>query len=405
MDPYQVLQKITKFYLNSKEFNGIPINELTSETKEIIPVLKQLLLDNKITCNFGDKHSNPHILALHPEPKEEQILKLNKSKFFCIYPSKEHLKLVVKPNDYKDKPYTLSMALGNPQLIYKSFNLTILEQYRNDPRFSYDVDDIQGSISAKSNTGLKKQDDILIETFSFAYDKKIKHRYVAVYLIYISRLSAEHQQRWQLEEFNGETFLHPEYEKSTAGHFPDKESIFNAFCEEINIINQMSTQIDKNVTLFRNSYSRYNKPKDFGFLIRPTKKEYENFIHLLDKMMSENLNKEFFKNKIDLYDNEKRPKGTISLLDEWLDKVVNFPDPTPKNEMINTFKKIRKKRQPQAHHIREDEWDNEIFSKQRDIIIKAYSSVRTLRLILSNHPSTKNVDIPEWLYNGDICYY
>lgn len=424
------LKKITEFYLNSRDFNGIPINNLEGPFKTNKTVLKALLEEEKIVLNFGDRHPNPHILAFEPEPKEQQLHKLNGLKYqepkteehenlkiqidtlnCCVYPSKKHLKSIVNASDYQNKPYTLLLALGEPQLAYKPFNLRILEFYRNDPRYYYETDDIQGSISAKEESGLDYSDDTFLETFGFAYDKKNKNRYVATLLIYLSRLSPEHQQRWSLEEYKEDTFLHPDYARTICGEWSKKESIFNAFCEEIGIINKMTSKITGKA-LFCNTYNRYNKPKEFGFLIRTTRKEYENFVLLLDKMMSDNLDRNFFKDKIEPMRLEKRgknhvekDKGTIALLEEWIDMSIRFPDPKPKNEMIKIFREIRKERQKPGHHVREDKWDNLFFSKQRELIIKAYNAVRTLRLIFANHRRAKSVEVPDWVFKGEIQTY
>lgn len=427
MDKEKVLAKITSHYLDSRDFNGILISNLGDSFEEAKSVLAQLLNEEKIVLNFGDRHPNPHILAFEPESKGEQLKKLEALKFekpiyeeygplkmqtnsinCCAYPSKQHLKEVVNTAKYQNRPFSLLLALGEPQLSYKAFNLRVLEFYRNDPRYSYETDDIHGSISARSENGLSDSDDTFLETFSFAYDKEIKSRYVAAYLVYLSRLTPEHQQRWNLEMCNGETFLHPDYARTTAGHWPEKESIFNAFCEEMRIINEMTMKVTEK-SLFRKTYDRYNKPKRFSFLVRPTKEEYENFLHLLDKMMSENLNMDFFRGKIELTSRVEKDgvlfeqnKGTIQLLEEWLNMSGKFPGPKPKDEMIGVFREIRDGRSKPAHYVREDEFDNAYFARQRDLIKKAYQGIRTLRLIFANHPLSKQVEVPDWLYKGEI---
>ncbi len=40
------------------------------------------------------------------------------------------------------------------------------------------------------------------------------------------------------------------------------------------------------------------KPRNFGFLIRPTLEEFNAFVHTLDKLLSENINRDFFGNEI-----------------------------------------------------------------------------------------------------------
>jgi hypothetical protein len=161
--------------------------------------------------------------------------------------------------------------------------------------------------------------------------------------------------------------------------------------------------------LFHESY-RENRPRDFGFLIRPTLKEFNSFVHLLDKVISENINKDFFQTDIPYQTETRRvdgkitvqEKGTIALLKEWLDKEVFLQDPKPAEKMILTFQKIRRMRMKPAHKVDEDKFEQEYFKKQRELMIEAYSAIRTLRLIFANHPKTKSYKVPEWLFKGEI---
>jgi hypothetical protein len=425
-----MLKRITDYYLKSRDFNGISLQDLGEDWEETRRTLRGLVVEGLVVLAFGDRHPNPHILAFEPESTSEQVEKLNNLVFTepqyqdygslrihtdsvscCAYPSKSRLSSVVDPSEYEGRPYTLALAMGEPQLAYRAFNLRVLEFYRNDPRYSYQTDDIHGNISAREQAGIEPPDDAFLQTFGFAYSKDLKHRFVAVFVRYLADLTPEHQQRWKLDEAKAETFLHPEYARATAGEWPDKESVFNAFCEEIRIINEMTGTIWGN-PLFRETYNRENKPVGLGFLIRPTKKEYDNFVQLLDKMMSDNLNKQFFKDKVPLVVQEQkgnitteRPKGTIVLLDEWLSGTVKFADPEPKDKMISAFKEVRNARGPLAHVERPDEWDDSYFVKQRELTVKAYEALRTLRLIFSNHPKAKAVEVPGWLYDGEIRTY
>jgi len=423
MEQKELLETITHYYLNSPDFNGISLTNIGLNLDEIKILLKGLLEKGEINLNFGDRHPNPYILAFEPEPIEEQLLKLNKLNFqeplaeqndyfilndnkitCCVYPSKQYLAKIVNPNDYLDKPYTLLLALGEPQLAFRSFNLRVLEFYRNDPRYYYDTDDISGIIYTKTNSGVVEHDQVFLQSFGFAYDKNLENRFLAAFLIDLTKLTSEHQKRWKLEEHIGETILHPEFARESAGEWLEKESIFVGFCEEIKIINEMAKAIT-GIYLFQFTYDRSTKPKKFGFLIRPTREEYNDFILLLDKMISDNFNRGFFKVKIELIDKDGKEKGTITLLDEWLNMSVRFPDPEPKNKMIRVFKEIRQERNEPAHKETEDEWDDKYFIKQKEMMIKAYEAIRTLRLILANHPSARVIKVPDWLYKGDIIVY
>ena len=149
----KILQAITDYYLGSKDFNGISLIKLQAfigiSQKDLLTELIRLINEEKISVNFGDRHINPHIKAFDPEPKAEQIIKFDKCDFdhACAYPEKMHLKNVIDAHEYSNRPFTLRLALGDSQLSYLSFDLSVLEAYRNDPRYYYSSDDIYGWIS------------------------------------------------------------------------------------------------------------------------------------------------------------------------------------------------------------------------------------------------------------------
>ena len=155
-----------------------------------------------------------------------------------------------------------------------------------------------------------------------------------------------------------------------------------------------------------------NRPRNFSFLVRPTLEEYNNFVLTLDKMMSDNINKDFFMKEVSGESEETRndgkiiirPKGTIAMLDEWLNLKFHPSDPKPMEDLNDAFKKVRKLRQKPAHAINPNVFDQKFFHLQRELIIAAYVAVRTLRLLFANHPlvSAAKIDIPDALYNGKI---
>jgi hypothetical protein len=53
------------------------------------------------------------------------------------------------------------------------------------------------------------------------------------------------------------------------------------------------------------------------------------------------------------------------LLKEWLDVKVKTTDPKPKDEMIQTFLRIRKMRMKSAHKVDEDRFEQEYLKEQR----------------------------------------
>ena len=411
----KILENITEFYFDSRDFNGYPIRYFSTNLKisesEFKTGLISLIQDKMISLNFGDIHPNPHVKAFLEENEETQIEKLQKSNLehVCAYPTSFYLEQVVDTAKYYDKPFTMRIALGEPTLSYLSFDLSILEFYRNDPRYLYYNNDISGRISVSDeyyeSEKMAMSDQIILQTFGFSYDSDF-NRAVAVFLKYLSKLSPSHQQIWNSKLLKGDYKLHPDYYRMSMGNFPEGGSIFDAFSEELHHINEMC-KLMKRPNLFKTELSP--KPRDFSFLIRPTLKEYNNFIHLLDKTISENINRKFFLNDIpfqyeDVLKDGKiviRQKGTISILHEWLKKKFIPEDEKPMEEMISTFKEIRKLRQRPGHAIDNDVFDQKYFKMQRELIIRAYSGIRLIRLIFTNDQNVRDYKIPDWLMSDD----
>ncbi len=260
---------------------------------------------------------------------------------------------------------------------------------------------------------MRSRDKTLIETFGFGYSQDFKERIVVALIRYLSRLSPEHQQLWKSKELVGNYSVHPNYEQAELlGAFPDGVSIFNAFLEEIKQINILSNLTGRSA-LFRKEFDHQKRPRKFGFLLRPTLSEYRDFVVTLDKIVSENINQDFFGNDVDLYKDitkkngtfERQRKGSISILEEWLVKFFKPNDPTRLKKMIETFRKIRHERQPGAHKLELDEWSIDFFATQRKLMDESYDALKTLRLVFSAHPQAHSYKPPEWLQTGKIWSY
>ena len=423
-----LLENITNFYLYSSDFNGIPTHQLVSESgfseQDIKVVLRELIQDELVGVVYSDVAINPHVLRLGFESPENQIAKLATEAVTqsCVYPRKKHLTEVVDRSQYADIPFTLEMALGEPQLSHRSFDLSVLEFYRNDPRYLYDNNDVSGHIYARGEysddavEAMSESDQVFLQSFGFSYDDEL-NRAVAVYLRYLSDLSSEHQRIWKAKALSGNYRLHPDYYRNTIiGDWGERVPIFDAFLSELRLLNQMADAMGRE-PLFRNDFGEYgeNKPKEFGFLIRPTLKEFNDFVLLLDKMLSDNISKKFFGDDVEFTSEherkdgkiEVRNKGSLQILDEWIRKFYSTDDWEPWEHSIATFRKVRRLRQKPAHAIKDNEFNQKYLHEQRKLIIDAFDGIRNLRMMLENHPKVKTSDIvvPKWLREGLVWHY
>lgn len=217
---------------------------------------------------------------------------------------------------------------------------------------------------------------------------------------------------WKTKMLSDEYKLHPDYwESSIMGRWHDGMSVFQAFTEEMKVINDLSKLMGRPI-FFKEAHTGDKRPRNFGFLIRPTLKEFNEFVHLLDKLISENINLDFFQNEVPYHEEiqrqdgtiEKRPKGSLSILNDWLDAYVHFEESQRqrKNEMVKDFKNVRQLRQNPAHKIEEDVFDQQYLEQQREVMSKTFGSLRALRCLFQFHPKAKDYKAPESLERAKI---
>ncbi len=406
-----ILERALTQYLESGDFNGLGVAQLTSAAD--IAAVRELIGEGRLDLVRGDGHPNPHIKAFPADSVDVQIEKIVAAGLEgCLYPTPELLK-ERNAGASENAPYTRALKEGAPQLSYRAFDLRALEWYRNDPRFDFDVDDIHGRILQKEGTQVTGRavvlDGLEFFDFGFAYDDEM-HRAVAAFIRYLHDLPEVQQIEMQKHELEGEYKLHPDFFRTQImGKFPERISIYDAFLQEKIEINRICELMGR-PKLFLTEYDDLKRPRGFGILIRPTKKEFRDFSLLLDQLLSDDLNREFFKRDLELNriltdedgNRVTQPKGTIQLLEEWIRAKVRLAEPTDMAEMLGKFRAVRKVRQKPAHKIEDNEFDQKYIAEQRQLIIEAFDAVRTLRMVLENHPAARDHEVPDYLREGKV---
>ncbi|MER9107813.1 hypothetical protein NKH95_28290 [Mesorhizobium sp. M0848] len=404
-----------KQYLNSGDFNGLPVRALKGDDATLREMIIQLIADRRIDLVRGDYHPNPHIKAFAMESVEEQIRKIKEEGlgYGCLYPTPELLASVDLGKDLGQEPYTLELSRGAPQLDFRTFDLRVLEWYRNDPRYAYEVDDIHGQITIKDEYRHDRQanpkDTLELFRFGFAYDDDMV-RAVAVYLRDLQGLNPEHQTLLKGYELHGTFKLHPDFYRNTIlGQWSERVSIYDAFLAEKSHINKMCRLMGK-PPLFRTEYRDHKRPQGFGIMLRPTKKELRDFTMLLDQLLSDDIDRAFFEGDIPTTEiltredgsKTKQPIGTITLLERWFTKRYRSAEPDVPAELIKDIRKVRNARQKPAHKLEDNEFEQKFLADQRELIETAFNAARTIRMALENHPKVVGYDIPDYLRNGKV---
>jgi len=177
--------------------------------------------------------------------------------------------------EFDAKYFSKQLALGEPQLAMRFFDIEILDSYFNNPRFDFKINDYSGSISCKYdeyyNTLVRKEDDLYIKSFGIGYDEYGK-RVAVVCLRYLNNLSEEQQSYWKNREVIGKCkVLEAYYINLVEGRWYFPNSLFSLFLGEQKCLNDLSEEIFK-IKLFRETFENEKRPKEFTFFFIPTTK-------------------------------------------------------------------------------------------------------------------------------------
>ncbi len=433
-----ILDSIVKFYLkNSKksgDFNGIPLWTLMKKynRKNLKKEILRLINNEYISIHWGKGHPNVHIKAWYPQSKEIQIAYAESIDWniqiseitdindttqllrfvmdpvnVCVYPESKSLS-VCDLSYLNDRPFTQKMALGMPELEFAVFDLSVLEQYRNDPRYGYVTSAAGGNFYWKDGYEGKESDKTYIQTYGFCHknynDINKTERAVAAYYVYLSRLSPEHQQVWnsKLSVDRKSYNLHRDYALTTAGHWPEGIDIFELCLTLLKHINHICSLHEKKLKpLFRSDYSNIEL-REFSFLLRPTEKEFNDFICCLDVILSDNIDKKHFEGHVVLENEEARsdgkiiiqPRGTISMLEEM------YGDIEP--EKLKIFKEVRKLRSKASHRSNDSVYDQQYYRDQVRIMKEVLGALYTIFTYLQTEPGCKSYQLPAHFLKAGI---
>ena len=419
----RISTRIRDFFLSSSDFNGILLAKLCEEFdlnwSEIQPHITDLLSEEAISLTFGSHSLNPHIKRLPDLPFAEQLERLATEDPLtcCAYPSSREIRAASDLSSYDSRPFTKKLALGEPQLMPVFFGLDILDRYYRDPRYHFDFQDYGGSIRIAAehsdSTELAERDKIFLQTFGIAYDSS-RHRVAVSFLRYLADLSPEHQQVWNAHVLTDACSMNSDYRRAVLlGHWHEHYSAYQAFLSEQAEINKLTKLIGK-PDLFKQTFEEH-RPSGFHPMLRPTRQSFDEFIHLLDKLLSENINRDFFRRDIPLEREitrddgavEVQRPGTVQLLESWLrTRYRTSEGEDVSHEVVAPLKEVRKLRQKPAHLLRANEYDQSYPVQQDKLVGEACRALTRLRVILWSHPrSGDRYTTPAWLDSDKIVFY
>ena len=404
----KVLERIIRHYLSSNDYNGLP---MYSMEKYDIDILCQLIEENLIEVLSSDDVTNPHIKALDLDiDKAKQIEHLRSCAECCVlYPTSHALEAI--DFDYS-MPYSSLMRKGAQQFDIIYFDIEILERYANNPKFVIADSGYRGTIWPKEQ--YCEDDDIdyeYIRDYGMAYlDSQKLHRAIGVFVCDLAKLSSQKQQLWKGFELQNQDkcHVHPGFIKNLLlGEWVTEAWVFHAIIDEMIVINKMCAAM-RIPPLFNHTYGTHfsEMPEGYHNILLPTKKNYYDFVLVLEKMLVHNISYKTFTatgimvKPISRKDESGNDKGSLQMLSEWLCQNTTAPKDGIQATIVGPLRTIRKIRQVPAHELSTNDYDVDYYRKQLELVNDALIAIGSIRNLLSSHPYAKSVTIPDYLIDG-----
>jgi len=292
--------------------------------------------------------------------------------------------------------YTKQLRLGGFQTEFRYFDRKVLDRYCQDPRYEFKEYDVCGGITTHDDAqGMPPSDRVRRLRFSTAYCPS-GTPVVAVILFDLGELSKAHQHYWTSYEIHQECQPDPDFIEQNFNAKPiQRISPFTALLAEIQEVNNICNLMGE-PNLFRSTYKPYALPK-LGWITKPTANDFLFFAHELDKLLSDNINKQFFKGKVTLKDTKGHEKGTVNLLREYLQSpALGVPSPNVL-QVCEPLRKVRKGRQTPAHKIYANKFDTNYLEQQRKLVKEVLNAIHLLRMVLAKYANPKGYVPPKWL--------
>ena len=388
-----LLKTIIDYYLNSSEFNGIPVGSIPDFDPHEAEVL---IKRNMLEAISNDL--NPYIKFFNAAQAIETQMKNIQREDCCLYPTPWALAGIPKDQNRKYKAL-LQSGWGQFEIIY--FDVDVLELYFNNPQYLITDMGYRGQIDVRDEC----TDDNLewIKDYGIAYGpNKETDKAIGVFIRDLAFLSEKAQMRWASHEKENQAQWQVNgsfYKNLILGEWIDTVWVFDALLEEQVIINSICDRIGIH-HIFTKTWKKSNceRPEGYRLILIPTRKNYFDFVSVLEKIVANNISSKAFtcqQNKTRAITPEK-DEGTISLLGKWL--IANGRNQQIVEEhVIAPLKHIRKVRQTPAHEFIDNKYDTMVYIEQNQIVEKAYEAISCLRIMLSTHPLAKDVEIPEYL--------
>lgn len=398
----QIVRQVIESYLESGDFNGLTIRGALPEgwdARALAGAIRADLIEVITQADFMNVHVRPWPSRLSAEGQVIAALAAagpGSGEVVCLYPTAASVSGRALP-EYEGRPYSEAMARGRGCLELVYFEMPVIETYMRDPRYHFSFDDFGATWGIGDDAYLDDKqpeaDKINTVKAGFAYDSAALsqadiaiRRYVCAFYTDLARLSERHQKRMQSWQVPDDALSpHPTWYGMQMGRWADSLGPFEKILAELEAINDC-WQIVYGKPLFLVT----ERPRGWGWVLRPTTGDWGTFIHETDKLLSDNLNKHALDAASAPTSNgQGQSLGTLGRLEEFL---VQNCKVTPENarHVMEPLRVVRKVRQKPAHDLAGTLSDQEVLIRQRDLLRDVAYTLMGIREFMQAHPKVES---------------
>lgn len=403
-DAHDLLDEVIARYLGSGDFNGLFIRN--DGPRQYAGAAEELVRQGLLQVVSERDYPNPHIRpwpsrhGIDAQLEDLQQATAGKSYGVCLYPTPLAMEGRPEPVGLADKPYCRALAEGRGHLELAFFSLDVIEPYRNDPRYHFTYADFEVSFGIADEAYLNEseppRDKVGSVRAGFAYDGQTLstndvRRYVCTFLSDLAELTPEHQRRWESYETDvpGTVFAHPIWWAMMMGNWPDGIGPFDKVLAELTAINDL-WELIWNEQLF----ATCERPRDWGWILRPSTGAWHEFILTTDKLLSDNIRHDALNAAgAPRRDKSDQPLGSLARLERLLVKAARV-NPADAVAVLGPMRSVRKERQQPAHRLGAPTTDSEAAARQRDLLADLGGSLEAIRELLMRHPKAVGWQLP-----------
>lgn len=400
-EAHALMQRVRKRFLDSREFNGLHIHGGDVEVSRGpgLELLRAGFLQVVTEADYMNIHIRPWPSRRTLDDQVQDLESLTPDGYgVCLYPTPAGMKGIRLPARMAGRPFARAMARGKGTLELAYFEFAVLEQYRNDSRFRFGFGDAGASMwltdEASDDAEVFERDHVGLSHIGFAYDlsgydaqdpESPIARRVAVFYCDLITLTPEHQRRWETYRVPDDNLQpHPIWWQSQMGHWVEEVGPFSHLFMEIENLCQLSTMAFGE-PLFRVT----ERPADLGWLLRPSQREWDDFVLQLDKVLSDNLRHHFFDTAgVPAIDKGGQRIGSLNRLQHFM--LAHGVTTSEATTVLAPLRKIRKARQKPAHEVRTDMTDRTFIHQQISLLQDVIGALTGIRGWLATHPNCRS---------------